>query len=235
MKELSVEEQIYLCKYHDIDTALDKTIHINSEEAEKLLQKYKENGLYEQYRNLSDEEYEEIINKEKQIKKYNKNNKMYSKEAQILNKYNFDKNKETYKYFLRMLSEAEEAKKNNKEFTLATVFKKIGYETNTKEYNIQNECNRYLIKTYTENKELFLKHQYKQKPSIREFILKEINLNKEAEEIKTLQAEQMQQARLNTNPNSNITLNDNLLILVPIKLIEEYFYMKRLYRRKRKL
>lgn len=235
MKELSVEEQIYLCKYHDIDTALDKTIHINSGEAEKLLQKYKENGLYEQYRNLSDEEYEEIINKEKQIKKYNKNNKMYNKEAQILNKYNFDKNKETYKYFLRMLSEAEEAKKNNKEFTLATVFKKIGYETNTKEYNIQNECNRYLIKTYTENKELFLKHQYKQKPSIREFILKEINLNKEEEEIKTFQAEQMQQARLNTNPNSNITLNENLLILVPIKLIEEYFYMKRLYRRKRKL
>lgn len=234
MKELSVEEQIYLCKYHDVDTALAKTMHINSEEIEKLIQKYKENGLYEQYRNLSDEEYEEIINKEKQIKKYNKNNKMYSKEAQILNKYNFDKNKETYKYFLRMLSEAEEAKKNNKEFTLATVFKKIGYETNTKEYNIQNECNRYLIKTYTENKELFLKHQYKQKPSIREFILKKINLNKEAEEIKTLQAEQMQQARLNTNPNSNITLNDNLLILVPIKLIEEYFYMKRIYRCKRK-
>lgn len=235
MKELSVEEQIYLCKYHDVDTALDKTIHINSEEAERLIKKYKENGLYEQYRNLSDEEYEEIIKKEEISKKYNKNNEMYNKETQILNKYNFDKNKETYKYFLRMLSEAEGAKKNNKEFILATILRKIGYETNTKEYNIQNECQRYLTKTYTENKELFLKHEYKQKPSIKEFILKEINLNKEAEEIKTFQAEQMQQARLNTNPNSNITLNENLLILVPIKLIEEYFYMKRLYRRKRKL
>lgn len=234
MKELSVEEQIYLCKYHDIDTALDKTIHVNSGEAEKLLQKYKENGLYEQYRNLSDEEYEEIIKKEKISKKYKKTEINYEKQREILSKYNFDKSKDAYKYFLIMLLEAEKVIRNNKEFILAEVFRRIGEKTNIMAYNIQNECQRYLTKTYIDNKELFSKHQYKQKPSIKEFILKEINLNKEAEEIKTFQAEQMQQARLNTNPNSNITLNENLLILVPIKLIEEYFYMKRLYRRKRK-
>lgn len=230
MKELSIEEQIYLCKYHDVDTALDKTIHITSDEADQLIKKYKENGLYEQYRNLSDDEYEEIITKDKLMRKYNKNSEMYEKEKQILEKYNFDKNKTAYKYFLRMLLEARKTKKNNNEFTLASVFKKIGYEINIKEYNIQNECNRYLIKTYTENKELFLKHQYKQKPSIREFIVREINKDNDINKVRESDKNSVHQDELNTN-----ILNANMLVQVPMRIIQEYFYMKRIYRRKRKL
>ena len=64
MKELSLEKQIYLCKYHDIDTGLYGNLGITKAEAEELIQNYKARGLYEQYRNLREEDYEHIINKQ---------------------------------------------------------------------------------------------------------------------------------------------------------------------------
>lgn len=230
MKELSIEEQIYLCKYHDVDTALTKTMHINSEEVEKLIQKYKENGLYEQYRNLSDEEYEEVIKKEKISKKYKKTEINYEKQREILNKYNFDKSKEAYKYFLIMLSEAEKVIRNDKEFVLAEVFRRIGEKTNIMAYNIQNECQRYLTKTYIDNKELFSK--YKQKPTIKEFLLSEINIQKETFE--TIEETPTQENNVISNTSTNNILREDMLIQVPIKMVQEYFYMKRIYRCKRK-
>ena len=83
MKELSVEEQIYLCKYHDVDKHLNFTIKLNQEEVKETIKKLKENGLYDQYRKLSEDEYENIIKKGKRKSKYKK----------ILDKYNFDNTK----------------------------------------------------------------------------------------------------------------------------------------------
>ena len=81
MKELSVENQIYLCKYHDVDKSLYTTIGLKDDEIKETLKKLKENGLYEQYRNLDEYEYEKIIKKEKKKNKYEK----------ILDKYNLIK------------------------------------------------------------------------------------------------------------------------------------------------
>lgn len=72
MKELNVEEQIYLCKYHDVDNSLQTTLGISDKKANELIEKYKSNGLYKQYRNLSDEEYEKIIKNEKTKSKFPK-------------------------------------------------------------------------------------------------------------------------------------------------------------------
>lgn len=68
MKELSVEDQIYLCKYHDVDTRLKTTTKLNPKEVEEVIAELKEKGVYKQYRKMSDEEYEKIIEDEKKKK-----------------------------------------------------------------------------------------------------------------------------------------------------------------------
>ena len=42
MKSLTLEEQIYFCKYHDVDTSLHTTIGIKEEEIKKEVKKFKE-------------------------------------------------------------------------------------------------------------------------------------------------------------------------------------------------
>ena len=66
MKELSLENQIYLCKYHDIDSSLKTTMNLNEKEVLELISYYKKVGIYEKYRNLPEEDYEKLINKTKQ-------------------------------------------------------------------------------------------------------------------------------------------------------------------------
>ena len=64
MKELNLEDKIYLCKYHDVDSSLYLSLGIKQEEAEQLIKHYKKQGIYEKYRNLSDEEHEKLIKKQ---------------------------------------------------------------------------------------------------------------------------------------------------------------------------
>lgn len=42
MKSLTIEEQIYFCKYHDVDTSLHMTIGIKEQDVPKLVKKFKE-------------------------------------------------------------------------------------------------------------------------------------------------------------------------------------------------
>lgn len=91
MKELSIENQIYLCKYHDIITDYDlrATMSISRKQADELIEKYKANGLYEQYKNLEEDQYEAIIKKRMEAPKSNTD--------KMLEKYEFDTNKSGYK------------------------------------------------------------------------------------------------------------------------------------------
>lgn len=68
-KKLKLEDQIYLCKYHDIDKDINISLRINNAEQEKFLNILKSKGLYEKYRNLSDEEYLQLIKQAKKNKK----------------------------------------------------------------------------------------------------------------------------------------------------------------------
>ena len=86
MKELSLENQIYFCKYHDVDTALPTTIGVKENEIEPLLNQFKEMGVYKKYRNLDEYEYEKIIKAEKRRKK---EKKMEENNLMDLNKYLF--------------------------------------------------------------------------------------------------------------------------------------------------
>lgn len=60
MNGLSLEKQIYLCKYAEIDT-----LGISKKKTKGILDKLKSNGLYEKYKNMSEDEYERIIQEEK--------------------------------------------------------------------------------------------------------------------------------------------------------------------------
>lgn len=71
-KKLNLENTIYFCKYHDVDTSLHTTIGVKEDEVEKLVQEFKEKGVYEKYRNMSEFEYEKVIKAEKTLKKYKK-------------------------------------------------------------------------------------------------------------------------------------------------------------------
>ena len=75
MKELSLEKQIYLCKYHDIDKDLKSTMGLNEQEVQEYIKKFKQNGLYGQYRNLNEYEYEDMIKKDKKKKRNFSNNR----------------------------------------------------------------------------------------------------------------------------------------------------------------
>lgn len=144
MKKLSVENQIYLCKYHDVDKDLKFTIGLNEHEVKETIYKLKQNGLYDQYRKLSEDEYENIIKKEKKKNKYEK----------ILDKYNFDKTKKAYNTFEEILSIADtfECAEN---LSLEKIFRKIADKEKIKTYIINNDCKRLLDVTYLDNKNIF--------------------------------------------------------------------------------
>lgn len=72
MKELSLENKIYLCKYHDIDTSLPTTLNLTVKEINKVLAQLKRDGLYEQFRNLTEKEYDTLVKIEKKTKKIKK-------------------------------------------------------------------------------------------------------------------------------------------------------------------
>ena len=83
MKELSIEDQIYLCKYHDIDESICYSTGLKKSEIEKSINNLKDIGLYEKYRKMSEEEYEKVIEDEKKKSKYN-NSKANDTKKQIV-------------------------------------------------------------------------------------------------------------------------------------------------------
>ena len=240
MKELSIEKQIYLCKYHDIDKYICISMNMPIEQINELIEKYKQNGLYEQYRNISDEAAEKLINKEKLTKKYQTQDK-YKKEKKILDTYNFDKEKVGYKHFLELLKEVGKNTKKQEDIILAKIYKKIAEARNIESYNVQNECQRVLNKAYKNNKELF--KEYKEKPSIREFISKEVGKKIKNEividnndnvvkfkkssdgvQVKNIRNDEIKERYIKEEKN------DNILVQVPITMILELKYLKRIYR-----
>ncbi len=234
MKELSVEEQIYLCKYHDIDTSLDVSLGINKCEAEQILNKLKNNGMYEQYRNLSEEEYENIIHIENRKDKFDK----------ILDKYNFENDSNKY-YIIKDLFMIANKVKNTDDFKLKDIISQLAKNRKTTASSIENESNRILNKTYELNKMLFKQNGYKNKPSLKEFLSKELNLidNIKIQETK----ENVYKAKENMHDSKhieNITetnnyqeqkglppiLNADMIVQVPLGTVLNYYYLKRIYR-----
>lgn len=224
MKELSVEEQIYLCKYHDIDKHLNFTTGLNQEEIKEVIYKLKQNGLYNQYRKLSEDEYENIIKKEKRKSKYEK----------ILDKYNFDNTKKAYNSLKEVLEIADNCK-TCEELSLEKVFRKIADKQNVKSYIINNDCKRILDGTYLENKDIFEKNKYYKKPTLREFVIQELKLQN-TKSIKHTSKENLCESKEKSNEikenviyditTDNIKDIDNTFVKVSVKTIMEWSYQK---------
>lgn len=161
MKDLSVENQIYLCKYHDIDTSLPTTIGITDEEAKALIQKYKDNGLYDQYRNMDEREYESICKRQKKMDKCEK----------ILDKYKFEPGR-SYKRMYDLLKECDLTKQTN----INRTCKNLGSRKGCESQSIINDCNRAIELAYRNNPKLFEMYEYEGKPTLKEFVTKELGL-----------------------------------------------------------
>ena len=215
MKELSVENQKYLCKYHDVVNVYDlkTTIGISKEEMENLVEQYKRNGLYEQYRKLSEDEYEEIIKQEKKKDKYTK----------ILERYNFDKTKKGYENLKQVMQECSRYK-NSTDISLEKIFRKLADKQGIRSYIINNDCKRMLDSTYLDNKKIFEEKGYYKKPTLREFVLQELGIEKLENVCKTKEKASESKETI----SSQFTVGDieNTFVKVSVKTIMDWSYQK---------
>lgn len=212
MKELSIEKQIYLCKYHDVDTSLCSTMGMKAEEIEQTLEKLKQNGMYEQYRKMDEFEYEKVIKKEK--------NK--TRAEKILDKYKFDKNRSTYERMRQVLNECEGIREVAN-LNMTTVFRKLAQRAGVEKYVIANDCKRAIDKAYTENVESFATSGYASKPTLKEFIAKELRMKVENEVEEKLQ--EIKESDNKQLPKEK-QINSTMMIQIPIEQVYEYYYLK---------
>lgn len=230
MKKLSVENQIYLCKYWDVDKSLYTTIGLKEDEVKETLERLKGNGLYEQYRNLDEYEYEKIIKKEKRKSKYEK----------ILDKYKFDKTKKAYSSLKEVLSISDNYK-NTEIFSLEKVFREIAERQNVKSYIINNDCKRILNNAYLENRAIFEENKYYKKPTLREFVLQELNLQdakiKEKASCDKKECNDASKENICESKEKSSKVKENLIgdientfVKVSVKTIMEWSYQKRIFR-----
>lgn len=221
MKELSVEEQIYLCKYHDVDSSLYITIGLNENEVKETIYKLKQNGLYEQYRNLDDEEYERIIKKEKAKSK--------DKICSILEKYKFDKTKKGYENLKDLMRECLKYN-DSTELSLEKVFRKLAEKKGIKSYIINNDCKRLLENAYVDNKEIFETNGYNKKPTLREFILQELGIKAPENICENKETTEENKENVICDITPNIGDIENTFVKVSVKTIMEWSYQKRIFR-----
>ena len=225
MRELSIEKQIYLCKYHDVDKSLSTTIGVSDNEAKLIIEKLKNNGLYEQYRKLDEYEYEAIINQEKKQKIQKDKNAT----EKIMDKYGFDKTSLTYADMKNLLNGCNNAR-NQGNISLTEIFRKVANARNVETYVINNNCKRALDKAYSNKKELFDK-EYGKKPTLKEFVFKELEIEDKnvicdiTENIQEDKAETVENRKENTQSINNefipeIDIKDGI-VKVPIKTLLE--------------
>ena len=69
---ISLERQIYICKYHDVDKEISYSLELSRKRIKEELERLRQNGLYEKYRNMSEEEYEKVIEEEQEKSKLKK-------------------------------------------------------------------------------------------------------------------------------------------------------------------
>ena len=122
----------------------------------------------------------------------------------------------------------------------AAVYRTIAKRNSTEPYIIQNDCNRALTAAYTENKILFEQNGYNAKPSLKEFIEKELKIKAEKDVIQlndftTLhgtehlvkKAEDISKKQSVSEPAIlNIDLKEEETITMPIRIMYEYYYLK---------
>ena len=218
MKELSVEKQIYLCKYHDVDTALGNTMGLRAEDIKQILEKLKANGLYEQYRKMDEFEYERVVKAER--------NK--TKSEKILDKYKFDKSKSTYERMKQVINECANIKDVTK-LNITLIYRKIADKNKVKYYVIANDCKRAIDKAYEENEELFMTSGYVSKPTLKEFIAKELRMKVTQDiiedDIDEVNGNKQFPEAIKTEVNK-IKIDSTIMIQIPIEQMYEYYYLK---------
>lgn len=120
MKEF---DKIYIAKYKDIDpiTNISYALGTTNEEIEKIVEQLKETGLYEIYKNISDEEWEKL---EKKSNDY------------IFRKYIAKSKKQNRKAFLELIEACKVDSSENINKVKFEIFDEIKWELKGLEYKV---------------------------------------------------------------------------------------------------
>lgn len=108
---MNIEEQIYACKYLDKLglSQISEDLKKPKEEIEDCLQKLKNNGIYKQYKNMSEEDYDNIIKNEP--KKRGRPRKIENEKPQVTTltvDIDYRKENEVLRYKLEMAQKENE-------------------------------------------------------------------------------------------------------------------------------
>lgn len=105
---------------------------------------------------------------------------------------------------------------------------------NVKSYIINNDCKRLLDVTYLDNKNIFEENGYNKKPTLREFILKELDIQSKnlisditkKEVCESKEKIQENKETISSQFKSEIEDIDNTFVKVSVKKMMEWSYYK---------
>lgn len=66
--DIKIEDVIYICKYHNIDDKLKFNLNLTEEQIADIIKYCRDKGLYQVYKDLSEEDYEKAIRGNKKLK-----------------------------------------------------------------------------------------------------------------------------------------------------------------------
>lgn len=123
---------------------------------------------------------------------------------------------------------------NSTELSLEKIFRKLADRQGIKSYIINNDCKRMLDTAYLENKNLFREKGYYKKPTLREFVLQELNLQ-DAKIKENICESKEKSSEVKENVICDITPGqigdiENTFVKVSVKTIMEWSYQKRIFR-----
>lgn len=117
-------------------------------------------------------------------------------------------------------------------------FSKMDKIEKIKTYIINNDCKRLLDVTYLDNKNIFEENGYNKKPTLREFILKELDIQSknvipDITKKEVCESKEKIQGNKETISSQFISKSediDNTFVKVSVKTVMEWSYQKRIFR-----
>ena len=140
-----------------------------------------------------------------------------------MERYNFDKTKKGYENLKQVMQECSRYK-NSTDISLEKIFRKLADKQGIRSYIINNDCKRMLDSTYLDNKKIFEEKGYYKKPTLREFVLQELGIEKLENVCKTKEKASESKETI----SSQFTVGDieNTFVKVSVKTIMDWSYQK---------
>lgn len=207
-QDLSFEDQIFICQNDNKMSIAEiaKKLQATQSQIREKLDILKANGVYEQLKNITDEE----IQKKKDIVIPLHYNSMASK---LLEKNNFKKSFVGFEFWKKLIALMMYKPEYQKRSLNSEIYPIIARKCNSTVANVESQL-RFSLK----------EAKGKQKYTIATFLSTMLNSDVEIEKNKETEGENKLMEEKKENNLSII--DDETLVTVPMKIIKEYYYMK---------